>query len=50
MRAPPDEIDQSFSALTFEDDSEDEVTPGTERRLPGGFRGPKPAMADNNYY
>ncbi|GAM33891.1 hypothetical protein TCE0_013f01116 [Talaromyces pinophilus] len=50
MRAPPDEIDQSLSALALEDDSEDEVTPGTERGLPGGFPGSRLATNDSDYY
>jgi hypothetical protein len=50
MRAPPDEVDQSLSALALEDDSEDEISPGTEKRLPGGFPGPRSATADSDYY
>ncbi|RAO67467.1 uncharacterized protein BHQ10_003479 [Talaromyces amestolkiae] len=54
MRAPPDEIDQTLSALALEDDSEDEVppgvSPGSERSLPGGFPGSRSATADSDYY
>lgn len=50
MRAPPDEIDQSLSALALEDDSEDEVTPAGEKGLPGGFPGSRSATADSDYY
>lgn len=50
MRAPPDEIDQSLSALALEDDSEDEATPGTDKGLPGGFPGSRSATTDSDYY
>ncbi|EED13259.1 pH-signaling protein PalC, putative [Talaromyces stipitatus ATCC 10500] len=49
MRAPPEKIDQSLSAMTLEDDSEDEVTPAAERGLPGGFLSSRSATADSYY-
>lgn len=50
MRAPPDEMDESLSALALEDDSDDDVTPGAETGLPGGFPGSRSATADSDYY
>ncbi|QGA18771.1 hypothetical protein EYB26_006456 [Talaromyces marneffei] len=50
MRAPPDEVDQSLSGLTMDNDSEDEVTPGSEKGLREGFPGSRSATVGSEYY
>lgn len=49
MRAPPDDIDQTFASMALEDESEGETTPIVEKGPPGGFPGSRSASTDNYF-
>ncbi|QKX55279.1 uncharacterized protein TRUGW13939_02371 [Talaromyces rugulosus] len=50
MRAPPDEAEQELASLAVEDDSDDGVSPSSERVPPGTFPGTSSATAESDYF